>query len=276
MDLKLGEKVAIVTGAGRGIGRAVALKLADEGAYVVVNDIDTQVAEQVATEITSLGCYPLAITADVTKADQVDTMVGKVFDKFGKIDVLVNNAGVAYEPSNLPVGNEVIRKLFEESLREEWHRDIDLIMYGTLNCTKAVISLMTKQRSGRIVNIASDAGRGPSGGKRYSIYSAAKGGVIAFTRSLALEVASFGITVNTVSPGLVRTTKALLAEKVKETRPEEYEYQKKLERFFLETIPLGRIGEPDDIARAVVFLASDAASWITGQTLSVNGGQLMI
>ena len=271
MDLNLKGKVAIVTGAGRGIGRAIALTLADEGAYVVVNDIDAIVAKQVAEEIVSLSSRSLAVKADIINADQVDNMVDQTLNEFGKIDILVNNAGITYDEKGPKA-----RKLFVELQPEEWHEDIDLILYGTLNCIKAVIGHMIKQRTGRIVNISSDEGRANTGLKGLSIYSAAKGGVIALTRNIATEVAAYGITVNSVCPGLVRTTRAWLAEKERETRPKEYEYYKTLEKSVVGTIPLGRMGEPDDIAKLVAFLASDAASWITGQCHMINGGHVMI
>jgi len=271
MDLNLKGKVAIITGAGRGIGRAIALTLVQEGASVVVNDIDAIVAKEVAEEIVSLGSRSLAVKADVTDADQVDTMVHQTLNEFGKIDILVNNAGIIYGETG-----PKSRKLFVELPPEEWHEDIDLILYGTLNCIKAVIGHMIKQRAGRIVNISSDQGRTNTGLKGLSIYSAAKGGVIALTRNIAAEVAACGITVNSVCPGLVRTTRARLAERQKETKPKEYEYYKTLEKSVVGTIPLGRMGEPDDIAKLVVFLASDAASWITGQCHMINGGQIMI
>jgi 3-oxoacyl-[acyl-carrier protein] reductase len=175
------------------------------------------------------------------------------------------------------VGPAVVRNPFSESSTEEWRREIDLILYGTLNCMKEVIGHMIKQKSGRIVNISSDLGRsGIMGMKGYFTYSSAKAGVIGLTKSVAMEVASFGITVNAVCPGLVRTTKALLAEKQKETKPQEYEFFKNIEKISVGAIPVGRLGEPEDVAKLVVFLSSDAASWITGQTYSVNGGMMMI
>jgi NAD(P)-dependent dehydrogenase (short-subunit alcohol dehydrogenase family) len=271
MDLNLRGKVAIVTGAGRGIGRAIALTFANEGAFVVVNDIDLSVAEEVAREILSKGSRALAVRADVTKVNEVEAMVHRALDEFKEVDILVNNAGILYDAQG-PLG----RKGFVESLSEEWHREIELILYGTLNCIKAVIGSMIQQRSGRIVNISSDMGRTNNGLKGVTSYSAGKGGVIALTRAIATEVAPFGITLNTVCPGFVRATRALLAEEQRETRPREYEYYKNMEKAMEGTIPLGRIGMPEDIAKLTVFLASDAASWITGQTYSVNGGNVMI
>jgi len=260
MDLNLNGKIAIVTGAGRGIGRAIALTFAKEGACVVVNDIDLMSAKEVSNAISSLGTRSLAVKADVTDYNQVNVMFSKTLDDFGKVDILVNNAGVAYDA----VG-PISKNLFENSSPEEWQREINLILYGTLNCVKAVIGQMIKQKSGRIVNIASDLGRTNTGVKRQSIYSAAKGGVIALTKSIAVEVAAYGITINTVCPGFVRTTRASQAT----------EYFKDQEKM-VGTVPLGRIGEPDDIAKLVAFLSSDVAGWITGQTYSVNGGKVMI
>jgi 3-oxoacyl-[acyl-carrier protein] reductase len=225
----------------------------------------------VAEAIVSLGSRSLAVEADITNADQVEKMIHQTLDEFRRIDILVNNAGIFYEAGG-PIG----RKLFEESLPEEWRREIDLILYGTLNCIKAVIGHMIKQRSGKIVNISSDHGRVNTGLKGFSIYGAAKGGVIALTRNIAVEVAPYGITVNSVCPGLVRTTRALLAEKQRETRPKEYEYYKNMEKSVVGSIPLGRMGEPEDIAKLAVFLASDAANWITGQCFIINGGQVML
>lgn len=271
MDLNLKGKIAIVTGAGRGIGRAIALTFANEGAYVAVNDIDENVINDVTREIVSLGSHALAVRADVTKPDQVGMMVSQTLDEFGKVDILVNNAGIFYDAAG-----PVARDLFVETSSEEWHKEIDIILYGTLNCIKAVIGHMIKQKSGKIINISSDVGRSSIMGVKASIYSAGKAGVIGLTRSIAMEVANFGININAVCPGLVRTTRALLAEKQKETRSKENEFYKNVEKVLIETIPLGRLGEPDDISKLVVFLTSDTASWITGQTYSVNGGQMMI
>ena len=261
MDLNLREKVAIVTGAGRGIGRAIALTLAKEGAYVAVNDIDRKVAEEVSKEIISLGSRSLAVVADVTDYNKVNHMVGRVLEEMGKVDILVNNAGIVYDAAG-----PISKKSFENSLPQEWNREIDLILYGTMNCIKAVMGHMIERKIGRIVNIASDLGLSNTGVKGASIYSAAKGGVIALTKSIAIEVATYGITINSVCPGLVRTTRASQGDA----------YYKENERRAAGMIPLGRVGEPDDIAKLAVFLSSDAACWITGQSYSVNGGRLMI
>src|SRR4030042_3958235 len=230
MDLNLKEKVAIVTGAGRGIGRAIALTFAKEGAYVIVNDIDIRVAEEVSREILSLGSRSLAIEADVTDYNKVNNMVSQVLDDMGKVDILVNNAGIVYDTAG-----PISKKLFEASLPEEWDKEIDLIFYGTMNCIKAVMGYMIKQKTGRIVNIASDLGLSNTGVKGASIYSAAKGGVIALTKSIAIEVARYGITINAVCPGLVRTTRASQGD----------EYYKENEKRAAGMIPLARVGEPD-------------------------------
>jgi 3-oxoacyl-[acyl-carrier protein] reductase len=198
-------------------------------------------------------------------------MLHRTIAKFGKVDILINNAGIVYDNDG-----PVAKSLFKESVVNDWQREIDLILYGTMYCTKAVIKHMIDQKSGKIVNVSSDLGRASMGVKGASIYSTAKGGVFAFTRSIAAEVAAYDITINAVSPGMVRTTRAMLAESQKETRPKQYEYYKNLEKNLLKNIPLGRMGEPEDVAKLVVFLSSDAAGWITGQTFGVNGGLLMI
>jgi NAD(P)-dependent dehydrogenase (short-subunit alcohol dehydrogenase family) len=271
MDLKLKERVAIVTGAGRGIGRSIARLLAEEGAFVVVNDIDLKVAEETSKGILSMGKRSSALQADITRPDDVKRMVDQAVEEFGGIDILINNAGIVYDEHKPSTRNS-----FADSKFEDWQREIDLILYGTMNCIRAVIGHMIERKSGKIVNIASDAGRAGLGVKRVSTYSAAKGGVIALTRALAVEFAEYGITINAVSPGLTRTTRIALTEELKDTRPKEYEYYKYMEKSQVDGIALGRMGEPDDIAQLVVFLASSAANWITGQTYSVNGGQIMI
>lgn len=270
MELGLKGKVSIVTGAGAGIGKVIALTMAREGADVVVNDISGETAENVAKEITAVGSKSLVIEADVANAAQVNQMVSKVLDHFGQVDILVNNAGVVYGPKG-PKSRPLFLEYEPEQLREE----IELILYGTMNCCRAVLNNMIERSSGRIINIASDAGR-MGGTKKTNVYSAAKGGVIAFTRALATEVGEYNVTVNAVSPGLVRTETSAMIETMEETNPEIYRHYKAFLDQFLPSIPLARLGDPKDIANMVVFLASDAASWITGQTISVNGGFLMI
>jgi len=269
MDLGLKGKAAIITGAGRGIGRAIALAFAKEGVDVVVSDIDATVAENVAQEVRSLATRALAIKADVTDANQVNEMVERTLNEFKRVDILVNNAGIAYTEEG-----PLRRPLFVDSTVEGWQKEIDVILYGTMNCTKAVIDHMIRQKSGRIVNISSAAAT--YGAQKTTIYGAAKGGIIAFTMNLATEVGDYGITVNAVAPGTVEATRAAMMELIAETEPEVYRAWQERRKVALNLTALGRFGQPEDIANAVVFLASDAASWITGQTLKVDGGKPII
>jgi 3-oxoacyl-[acyl-carrier protein] reductase len=240
-------KVAIVTGASRGIGRATALALAAEGAKVVVNYASSSsAADQVVAEITGIGGDAIALIADVSKADQVDALVDKTMEKWGRIDVLVNNAGITRDT------------LLLRMKPEEWQAVIDLNLTGVFLCTKAVSKIMLKQKSGRIVNITSVAGQ--MGNPGQSNYSAAKAGVIGFTRTVARELASRSITVNAVAPGFIATdmTADLKAESI------------------LQMIPLNRYGQPEEVAGMISFLAAaPAAAYITGQVFNVDGGMVM-
>jgi 2-hydroxycyclohexanecarboxyl-CoA dehydrogenase len=253
MDLGLKGKVAIVTGAGgqRGYGKGIAMTLAKEGCDIVVVDKDLKGAKLTAAEIEALGRKALAVKTDVTNNSEVQDMVKAALDKFGKIDILVNNAGGASQS-----------KPFTEKPETEWQFDINLNLYGVLNCTKAVIGHMVGRKSGKIVNIASGAGR--TGLLNNSSYSAAKGGVIAFTRTLAREVAPAKINVNCIAPGIGDTDFI----KSSQSPPESLAAA-------VAIIPLGRSTTPRDIANAVAFLVSEGADYIEGQTLSVNGGVSM-
>lgn len=241
-------QVALVTGASRGIGRAVALALAAEGAQVVVNYArSSEAAEALVAQITAAGGSALALQADVSKADQVEALVNGSLEKFGRIDVLVNNAGITRDT------------LLLRMKPEDWQAVIDLNLTGVFLCTRAVAKGMLKQRSGRIINMASVAGQ--MGNPGQANYSAAKAGVIGFTKTIAKELASRGITVNAVAPGFIETdmTGDL-------SNPEA----------ILQYIPLGRFGQPEDIAGMVRFLAADpAAAYITGQVFNVDGGMVM-
>ena len=244
---RLRQRVAIVTGASRGIGRAIALALAAEGANVVVNYASSSTAAQeVVAAITDAGGTAVALQADVSKLEQVDSLLKDTIEKFGRVDVLVNNAGITRDT------------LLLRMKPEDWQAVIDLNLTGVFLCTRAVSKVMLKQKSGRIINIASVAGQ--MGNPGQANYSAAKAGVIGFTKTVAKELASRGITVNAVAPGFIATdmTSDLKSEEI------------------LKYIPLGRYGEPEEVAGMVRFLAADAAAaYITGQVFNVDGGMVM-
>ncbi|XFA72056.1 3-oxoacyl-[acyl-carrier-protein] reductase [Thermosynechococcaceae cyanobacterium Okahandja] len=239
--------VAIVTGASRGIGRAIALELAQQGASVVINYArSADAALDVVNTIQQQGGQAVAIAADVSVPQEVDTLVAKTLETYGRVDVLVNNAGITRDTL-----------LLRMSL-EDWQAVINLNLTGVFLCTRAVSKLMLKQKRGRIINIASVAGQ--MGNPGQANYSAAKAGVIGFTKTVAKELASRGITVNAVAPGFIATemTAGLNAEEI------------------LKFIPLGRYGDPTEVAGMVRFLALDAAAaYITGQVFNVDGGMVM-
>mgnify|MGYP001793303765 CR=1 FL=1 len=244
----LREQVAVVTGASRGIGRAIAQEFAKLGATVVVNYASSsKAAEELVSDITAAGGNAIALQADVSKEEEVDNLVKNVLEKFNKIDILVNNAGITRDT------------LLLRMKPEDWQAVINLNLTGVYLCTRAVSKGMLKKRSGRIINIASVAGQMGNPGQAY--YSAAKAGVIGLTKTLAKEFASRGITVNAVSPGFIDT------DMTSEIQSEE----------ILKAIPLGRYGKPEEIAGMVRFLAADnAAAYITGQTFNVDGGMVMM
>lgn len=245
---QLQGKVAVVTGASRGIGRAVALALAAEGASVVINYASSGgAAEEVVAEITSAGGNAMAFQANVAQVDQADALVNAAMEKWNRVDVLVNNAGITRDT------------LLLRMKPEDWQAVIDLNLTGVFLCTRAVSKLMLKQKSGRIINISSVAGQ--MGNPGQANYSAAKAGVIGFTKTVAKELASRGITVNAVAPGFITTdmTKDL-----------------KVEDEILKLIPLNRYGQPEEVAGLVRFLAADpAAAYITGQVFNIDGGMVM-
>jgi 3-oxoacyl-[acyl-carrier protein] reductase len=244
---KLKDRVAIVTGGSRGIGRATALALATEGAKVVVNYArSSNAAEKIVKEITEAGGEAIALCADVSKTDEVDKLIQQTLDKFDRIDILVNNAGITRDTLLLRM------KL------EDWQAVIDLNLTGVFLCTRAVSKIMLKQRSGRIINIASVSGL--MGNPGQANYSAAKAGVVGFTKTVAKELASRGVTVNAVAPGFITTdmTSDLKSEEI------------------LKFIPLNRYGTPEEVAGTIRFLAADpAAAYITGQVFNVDGGMVM-
>ena len=247
--MALEGKVALVTGASRGIGRAIALTLAKNGADNAINFAGkVTAAEGVAGEIKAMGRKAILVQGSVTDTATCQEMVNKVISELGKIDILVNNAGITRDG------------LLMRMSSEDWDAVLTTNLKGVFNCTKAVIKPMMKQRSGRIVNMASVVGETGNAGQ--ANYAAAKAGVIGFTKTMAKEIASRGITVNAVAPGFIATDMTkVLPDKVKEA---------------METgIPLGRAGEPQDVANAVLFFVSDNAAYITGQVLNVDGGMVM-
>jgi NAD(P)-dependent dehydrogenase (short-subunit alcohol dehydrogenase family) len=250
--MKLASKIAIVTGSSRGIGRAIALALAKEGADVVVNFVnESRAAEEVANDIRLLGQRSFAIKADVSKRVEIDQMVNRALDKFGRIDILVNNAGVA-----------TLRPV-ETLLEEEWDRDININLKGTFLCSQSVGRVMIKQKEGNIISVTSIAGK--LGFTKHAAYCAAKAGIIALTKVLASEWAKHGIRVNAVAPGFIETdmTAEFIARGIRSK--EEYEHIKK-------DTPMKRLGVPEEICGLIVFLASEESTFVTGETIFVDGG----
>ena len=268
MDLMLKDKVAIVTGSGLGIGRLTILTLAGEGANVVVNDINQSVAEKTAEEARGLGVKALAIKAGVDDQGEVNDMYKKVIEEFGRVDILINNAGrgVNWEAGKTP-------RPFAETEKDEWDYTINLCLYGVLNCSKAVLPDMIKNNYGKIVNMISDAGR--IGEPFMAAYSAAKGGIVAFQKAVAKEVGKYNININGVAAGSTDTERILASrQKLKEKMGDDA-FEKR-QQAMLKQYPIRRLGEPIDLARMCVFLSSDVSRHITGQTISVSGGFSMV
>lgn len=242
------RKVALITGSGRGIGKAIAMKLAQDGMNIVVCDIDEASISATAQEISQLGVKAIAVKADVTKSDEVNRLFDEALNAFGRVDLLVNNAGITRD-------NLIIRMS-----EGEWDSVIAVNLKGSFNCLKAAAKVMMKQRSGKIVNIASVVG--VMGNVGQANYAASKGGLISLTKSAAKELAARNITVNAVAPGYIETDMTKnLPDAVKSA--------------FLSLIPLKRAGQPEDVAQVVSFLASPAADYITGQVIHVDGGMVM-
>lgn len=246
--MQLQDQTAIVTGAGGGIGAAIALALADAGANVVVNDVAAEAAQSVAGQVEESGVSALVSTADITDPDQVEAMVDAVMEQFGRIDILVNNAGITRDSLLVRMGEE------------QWDQVLDVNLKGAFLCSKAIARPMMKQRYGRIVNMASVAG--VTGNVGQANYSASKGGLIAMTKTMAQELAGRSITCNALAPGFIDT--AMTQQLPEEARSA-----------WLERIPLGRPGTAEDVARAVLFLVSPAACYVTGQVINVDGGLIM-
>ncbi|MCK8823950.1 3-oxoacyl-[acyl-carrier-protein] reductase [Fuchsiella alkaliacetigena] len=247
--MKLKDKVAVVTGSSRGIGRAIALDFAKAGAKVVVNYRSKEKkAEEVVEQIRDLGQESFAVQADVTKMADVKSMLAAAKDSFGSIDILVNNAGITRDG------------LLLRMKEEDWQTVLDVNLTGTFNCTKAVTKTMMKQRSGKIINITSVVGVMGNAGQ--ANYSASKAGVIGFTKSVAKELASRSITVNAIAPGFIKSE--MTAELNSELKEE-----------MLNSIPLARFGDPEEVAHLATFLAADEADYITGQVINVDGGMVI-
>ncbi len=247
--MRLENKVALVTGGGRGIGKQIALTLAQEGANIVIWDVNLQEAEKACLEIQTLGRKTLSTQVDVTNYNQVEEAINKILDKFTKVDILVNNAGITKD------------NLLLRMSQQDWDAVLGVNLKGTFNCIRAVSRVMIKQRSGKIVNIASIIGIIGNAGQ--ANYSASKAGIIALTKTAAKELASRSINVNAIAPGFIQTDMtAKLTEEVKEK--------------MLAAIPLAKMGSPSDVANVCLFLASKEADYITGQTIVVDGGMVMV
>ncbi len=242
------DRVALITGGGRGIGRAIALKLAAQGADIVIADLTPDAAGQTAKEIESLGRRVLALKVDVGCADDTQKMVEDAVDAFGGLHILVNNAGITRD------------RLLLRMSEEEWDSVLTVNLKGAFNCTRAAVRHMSRERYGRIVNIASIVGL--TGNPGQANYSASKAGLIGLTKTVAREFAARGITCNAVAPGFIDTA-------MTQAMPE------RARNALTSQIPMARLGTPEDVAEGVAFLASDAASYITGHVLSINGGMFM-
>jgi 3-oxoacyl-[acyl-carrier protein] reductase len=245
------QKIALITGAGQGMGKAVAFTLAQQGAQIAINDRNKDAAEETVSELQKLGFNAIAVPADVTQKNDVQHMIQKTMGHFGTLHILINNAGILYPTKVIDIPED------------EWDRVIDVNLKGTFLCSQAVLPTLQKNNWGRIVNFSSTAGKNIStvGGAHYT---AAKAGILGFTRHLAKEVATHNITVNAVCPGLIDTD--MVRNTIAPDRQQAYAI----------SFPISRLGKPEEVADLVAFLCSDKAAYITGASLDINGGDLMI
>lgn len=258
MDNEFNGKVAFITGGARGIGLAAASALAAGGAKLALVDINADALNQACAGLPNASA--IGLTTDISKPEQVEHAVGETIRRLGRIDIFINSAAILAD------------KLFLESSFQDWDRMFKICLYGTMSCLSAILPGMIERRYGRVICLASDAAR--VGQARLSYYAAAKAAVIALVKSVAQEIGGSGVTLNVVSPGATNTPLRQEREQNLRAQMGEEKYQRRVATV-LRMYPLARLGEPDDIASAIVFLASDRASWITGQVLSVNGGFVM-
>jgi 3-oxoacyl-[acyl-carrier protein] reductase len=247
LSLGLGNKIAVITGAGGEIGRTIALTLATYGVKVAVNDVNEKNTRKVVEEVLDLGGEAFPVIADVSKIKEVESMTNLIVKRFGRLDILVNNAATIH----YPVG-------FHKISDDLWDKILDVNLKGVFNCTKAISKVMVQQRYGKIINITSIAGL--FGIRGEAAYSASKSGITGFTKAIAKELAKYGININCVAPGLIDTD--FLRKNI----------DKKVLEEVVNKTPLKRIGQPEDVANCVLFLASDLSNFITGQTIVVDGG----
>ena len=246
--MKLKDQIVLVTGSARGIGKEIALTFAQEGATVIISDINAEMADTTAKELKAGGFESTSFACNVTDLESVKEMVDKILDKYGRIDILVNNAGITKD------------NLLLRMSEGEWDAVLAVNLKGVFSCTKTIIKSMLKAKKGKIINIASIIGIVGNAGQ--ANYAASKAGIIGFTKSIAKEFASRGITANAVAPGYIKSE---MTEKLSEKAAEE----------IFKTIPLGKLGTPKDVAGVCLFLASPNADYITGQTIVVDGGMAM-